>query len=186
MRGKITAVAVGGMLAAGLPAGVARAEPGVTVDPQSPAGVEYAVPLDSGRGLGGGHRHTGGASGGTGGGSGDGSSNSGGGSGGSSSSSSSSSNGLFGAGITPPRQGGTGGRNSGSKPAHGRGGGSASHGRTSHDPATGGSDATPAGVTPVRAAASYSTTAPLAGLIGAVVLIGGGIGLLLRFRTRSR
>jgi hypothetical protein len=38
----------------------------------------------------------------------------------------------------------------------------------------------------VQAAASYSTTAPLAGVIGAVLLAGAGLGLLLRFRARSR
>src|SRR3954462_1213702 len=104
VRRKITALAVGAVaISGGLPAGASAAEPGFTVDPQSPAGVEYQIPLDSARGQGGGgtgHGHPGG--GGLGGSSGGGTSSGGGGSGGGGGSSASTpSSNLFGAGIAP-------------------------------------------------------------------------------------
>src|SRR4051794_38453413 len=121
VRRKITALAVGAVaISGGLPAGASAAEPGFTVDPQSPAGVEYQIPLDSARGQGGGgtgHGHHGG--GGLGGSSGGGTSSGGGasGGGGSSSASTPSSN-LFGAGVAPPR-----GPARAPRPARGRGSG---------------------------------------------------------------
>src|SRR4051812_14956644 len=103
VRRKITALAVGAVaISGGLPAGASAAEPGFTVDPQSPAGVEYQIPLDSARGQGGGgtgHGHHGG--GGLGGSSGGGTSSGGGASGGGGGSSASPSSNLFGAGIAP-------------------------------------------------------------------------------------
>src|SRR3954452_8826590 len=93
VRAKITAVAASGVLAALAASTSAQAEPGFTADPQSPAGVEYAIPLDQARGHGGGGGggvHPGGPDGGSGG-SGSGSSQAGG-----------SSPELFGAGIKPP------------------------------------------------------------------------------------
>src|SRR3954467_6829264 len=102
VRRKITALAVGAVaVSGGIPAGASAAEPGFTVDPQSPAGVEYQVPLDSARGQGGGgtgHGHHGG--GGLGG-SGGGGTSSGGGTGGGGSSAGTPSSNLFGAGIAP-------------------------------------------------------------------------------------
>jgi hypothetical protein len=163
VRGKITAAAVGGLLAAGLPSGVAGAEPGLTVDPQSPAGVEYAIPLDSGRGHGGGHGHSGGSSGGS---------------------------ALFGSGITPPGKGGSGTSPSGSGTGTSGGGGArnggTSGGATSHGSpnARSGADATPPGIAPASAAASYSTSGPIAGIVAAILALGGGVGLFLRFRAR--
>jgi hypothetical protein len=168
VRGKITAAAVGGLLAAGLPSGVAVAEPGLTVDPQSPAGVEYAIPLDSGRGHGGGgHGHpSGGGSGGGGGGGGN--------------------SALFGSGITPPASGSSATHASGSGTRahrHGRGGSgkATSHGSPN---ARSGDGATPPGVAPVSAAASYSTSGPIAGVVGGILALGGGLGLFLRLRAR--
>jgi hypothetical protein len=166
VRGKITAAAVGGLLAAGLPSGVAGAEPGLTVDPQSPAGVEYAIPLDSGRGHGGGHGHSGGGSGGGG------------------------SPALFGSGITPPGKGGSGTSPSGSGTGMSGGGGAhnggTSGGATSHGSPNARSvaDATPPGIAPASAAASYSTSGPIAGIVAAILVLGGGVGLFLRFRAR--
>lgn len=174
VRGKITALAVGAVVAStGVPA-AAVAEPGLTVDPQSPAGVEYAVPLDTGRGHGGGGSiHPGGGSGGSGGGS-----TSGGSAGGSPS-------GLFGSGITPPKSSGSG---SGQRPrAHVRShsGGGGGGGKGAGKPSGQGSGAS-AGqvVAPVEASASYSATGPVAGVIGAVLLLGGGVGVFLRLRAR--
>src|SRR3954468_6760360 len=97
VRRKITALAVGTIAATcGIPTTASAAEPGFTVDPQSPAGVEYQVPLDSARGQGGGGHNGGGHLGGGSGGGGGGGASSG--SGGSSSGSGSQA--LFGAGIT--------------------------------------------------------------------------------------
>jgi hypothetical protein len=169
VRRRITTLALGGLLAgAGLPA-TAGAEPGLTVDPQSPAGVEYAVPLDQGRGHGGSGQPGGGSStpspangGGT-----------------SDSGSQGGASGLFGSGIKPHGKkdaGSDGGKKEASPKGGARSGGGASGG-------SGG--AAPRRVAPVEASAAYSTTAPLAGLIGAVLLLGGGIGLLLRRRARS-
>jgi hypothetical protein len=168
VRGKITAAAVGSLLAAGVPSGVARAEPGLTVDPQSPAGVEYAIPLNSGRGHGGGKGHSGG-----------------GGSGGGSSA-------LFGSGITPPSNtssgtGPSGAGTGGSGGAGGGSGGSTGHRGSSSKPRSGSHSsggATPPGVAPVSAAASYSTSGPVAGIVGGILALGGGLGLFLRLRGR--
>src|SRR3954451_1806549 len=55
VRAKITAVGVAGVLSALAASASAHAEPGFTADPDSPAGVEYAIPLDTARGHGGGH-----------------------------------------------------------------------------------------------------------------------------------
>jgi hypothetical protein len=158
VRLKITAVAACSILAAtGLPAS-AGAEPGLTVDPQSPAGVEYAVPLDHARG---GHGGSGGSGGsGTGGGS----------------------PALFGNGIKAA--GGSGsGSGSGSGNGHDTGSGNGAGGNSG-----GGKTQAPSGterdVTPVAASASYSTAGPIAGLAGAVLLAGGGLGLFLRLRSR--
>src|SRR3954468_23661352 len=63
VRGRITSLAALSVLGFAAAAGSAHAEPGLTVDPDSPAGVEYAVPLDSARGHGG-HGGGGGAPGG--------------------------------------------------------------------------------------------------------------------------
>src|SRR6476660_8754238 len=61
VRRKITALAVGAAaVTGGIPAGASAAEPGFTVDPQSPAGVEYQIPLDNARHQGGGSSHHGG------------------------------------------------------------------------------------------------------------------------------
>lgn len=139
----------------------AQAEPGLTVDPESPAGVEYAVPLDHARNPGGG---SGGSAG-----------NSGGGGSGQ----------LFGAGITPSsgssagprgRSGdGQDGKSTGDKKANGGDGG-------------GGGNFSPAAPTTrptaaVEASTSYSTSGWLAGLIAAILLVGGGLGLFLRLRS---
>src|SRR5690349_11930410 len=101
VRAKITAVGATGVLAALATSATAQAEPGFTADPQSPAGVEYAIPLDTARGHGGGGGGGGGHPSGTTGG--------GGSSSGGSQSSGGSSPELFGAGIKPPSK---------SKPAH--------------------------------------------------------------------
>jgi hypothetical protein len=139
----------------------AGAQSGLTVDPHTPAGVEYAVPLDSARGHGGGGSgHPGGRSGG---------SNS------SSAADGSGSPALFGSGITPPAQSGSGrGRHTG---ARGR------QAAARKSPAEGSGSPRPV-VTPVTASASYSSTGPLAGVIGGVLFIGGGLGVFLRLRAR--
>src|SRR3954452_8534161 len=62
VRGRITSLAALSVLGFAAAAGSAHAEPGLTVDPDSPAGVEYAVPLDSARGHGGGGGAPGGGS----------------------------------------------------------------------------------------------------------------------------
>jgi hypothetical protein len=159
VRGKITVVATCGVLAAtGLPA-AALAERGVTVDPQSPAGVEYAVPLDHARGG-----HGGGS-----GGSGSGGSTSGGSGGGSQA--------LFGSGIAPASK-------ASKAHAHSGGTGGRAAGGSQQKPRRGGSSPSQS-VTPVAASASYSTTAPIAGLIGGILVAGGGFGLFLRRRRSS-
>src|SRR3954453_1195122 len=177
VRRKITALAVGAVaVSGGIPAGASAAEPGFTVDPQSPAGVEYQVPLDSARGQGGGgtgHGHHGG--GGLGG-SGGGATSSGGGTGGGGGSSAGTpSSNLFGAGIAPATgssgsaggtgsaSGGTGGTNTG---------GGASGGGVRHLPRA------------LTASADYSSTGPVAGIVVAILLVGGGLGLFLRMRAR--
>jgi hypothetical protein len=170
VRGKITALAAGTLMAAcGIPASASAAEPGFTVDPQSPAGVEYQVPLDSARGQGGGgssHDHGGGGlSGGGGGGSSGGGSNA-----------ASSSPILFGSGITPAAGGPAGAKSKSSGGRHHRGG-----------QASGGSGSAAGGLSVPSAlstTASYSSTGPVAGIVGAILLVGGGLGLVLRLRAR--
>src|SRR5881275_1273726 len=94
---KITALAVGAVaVSGGIPTGASAAEPGFTVDPHSPAGVEYQVPLDNARHQGGGGSgHHGGGSGSVSGGGG--SSSGGGATGGGGSSAGAGSSNLFGA-----------------------------------------------------------------------------------------
>jgi hypothetical protein len=169
VRGKITIFAVGAVVATGFAPGTAGAQQGLTVDPQSPAGVEYAVPLDTARGHAGGHLGGGNGGGGAGGGGGSGTAGTG-------------APALFGSGITPPakaasRSGSGGGHGSGAGKRQSGGRGSKSGART----ATAGS---PSPVTPVTASASYSSTAPVAGIVGGVLLLGGGFGLFLRLRGR--
>jgi hypothetical protein len=158
VRAKLTALATCGLIAASTAAVPAYAERGVTVDPQSPAGVEYAVPLDSGRGHGGNH----------------------GGSGGGSSQSDAGSPQLFGSGIKPVSSS----TDPAAKPKAARGGGdggsNSAGGRSKPRPGSRSSSA----VAPVAASAAYSTTGPVAGLIGAIVLVGGGFGLFARMRAR--
>jgi len=104
--GTAAAISLVAALAVGIPGAAIAAEPGVHIDPGSPAGTEYALPLDQARHdatpPGGGH---GGAGGGGGGGGGAGSSGSGGST-------------LFGAGVVSPAS-------SGSSRARGRPGSSA-------------------------------------------------------------
>lgn len=168
VRGKFTALAVGALVAgAGTPS-TALAEPGLTVDPQSPAGVEYAIPLDTARGGGGGSGHAGGSGSGSGGGP----------------------SRLFGAGITPPGNrstsstsgSGRSGSGSGIARSKRRGSGSGSNGgKSSSTSAHGAGFGTT--VAPVTASANYSSTAPLAGVIGGVLLAGGGLGVAARLRA---
>jgi hypothetical protein len=170
VRGKITVFAVGAVMGTGFAPGTAGAQQGLTVDPQSPAGVEYAVPLDTARSHGGGGSSHPGSGGG-------GSTSGGSGTGGSGSPV------LFGSGITPPakaasRSGsGSGGQGSGARKRQSGGRGSKPGART----ATAGS---PSPVTPVTASASYSSTGPVAGIVGGVLLLGGGFGLFVRLRGR--
>jgi hypothetical protein len=150
-------VATGALSVAGM-SGTAHADKGLTVDPHSPAGVEYAVPLDSGRGHGGGSGSGGGGS-----------------------------RPLFGAGITPPAHGGQGtsGSSPGGTPSARNGhhrGGASNH--SSSRPRASSAAAPDPTATPVRAAADYSSAGPVAGLIAAIVLAGGCLGAFLRFRTR--
>src|SRR5436190_3974231 len=99
VRRKITALAVSAVaVSGGVPAGASAAEPGLTVDPQSPAGVEYQVPLDNARNQGGGSGHHGGGFGSATGGGGGGTGSGGGATGGGGSSASTGSSNLFGAG----------------------------------------------------------------------------------------
>src|SRR3954470_22491092 len=179
VRAKITAVGVAGVLSALAASASAQAEPGFTADPQSPAGVEYAIPLDTARGHGGGGGGGHDPAGGTVPGSGGGGSDSGG-SGGGAGAAGASGGGkpaLFGAGITPPSH---------SKPARHRatparkGGG---NGGTSAKPsrATGSRAAAP-----VVASAEYSSTGPLVAIVGAILLAGALLGLFLRRRGASR
>jgi hypothetical protein len=177
VRQKITALAVGAVaVSGGVPAGASAAEPGFTVDPQSPAGVEYQIPLDNARHQGGGGpgHHGGGGFGSTSGGSGNSSGGGGatGGSGGSSGGSASSN--LFGTGITPA----TGTSNGAAGPggnANGNGqgsGGSGASSRTRHLPS-------------LATTADYSSTGPIAGIVAAILITGAAFGLFLRLRTRG-
>ena len=157
VHAKITALAAGSMLlAAGLPS-AAQAEPGLTVDPQSPAGVEYAVPIDQGRGHGGpGNGAAGGGK--------------------------NSSPTLFGSGIKPSGSGSSGGNgDSGDGGSDSKDGKGADKRGDAKPPRDGGSAGQPA-VTAANAAASYSATGPIAGLIAAILVGGGGLGLFLRLR----
>ena len=173
VRKKITALAVGTITATcGVPAAASGAEPGFTVDPQSPAGVEYQVPLDSARGQGGGgtgHHGGGGGLGGTGGGGQNGGSGTGG------PSSSSGAPPLFGAGITPA-SGGASSSGSGG----GRNGGSGVAGRAAGGSGSSSKQPSPA----LTTAADYSSTGPVAGIVAAILLAGGGLGLFVRLRGR--
>lgn len=141
--------------------GSALAEPGLTVDPQSPAGVEYAVPLDQGRGHGG---------------------DSGGSGGGGSSSGGNTAGGsppLFGSGIKPVSE----------KSGQGSPNSSPGNDRTGRgvDGLAQQSEADKANVAAaVSTARSYSTVPSLAIVVAAILLAGVGFGLLLRTRTRSR
>jgi hypothetical protein len=156
LRRTITALALGAAIATTAVPAAARAEPGLTVDPQSPAGVEYAIPLDTARGHGGGGGHTGG------GGAGGGSDGSG-------------SPALFGSGITAPK-----------KPRQSSGersGGTGAGARKGHGTARGSLGSNEARV-PVSAAASYSPTGPLVAVIVAILLVGGGLGVVLRIRSK--
>jgi hypothetical protein len=168
VRGKFTALAIGALVAgAGTPS-TALAEPGLTVDPQSPAGVEYAIPLDTARGGGGGggSGHAGGFGSGSGGGP----------------------SRLFGAGITPPGNrstsstSGSGRSGSGSGTARSKRRGTGSNGGKSSSTSAHGAGVGTT-VAPVTASANYSSTAPLAGVIGGVLLAGGGLGVAARLRA---
>lgn len=156
-------------------AGTAQAEPGVIVDPQSPAGVEYAIPLDQGRHHGGGPGHHG---------------------------SGAASQELFGAGIKPSGGSGSGSGSSGSGSAPqalatggpGSAGGGGSGGASGSGSGRSGSGAGSArrsgaapevpSVAPVRAAADYSSSGSVAVLIAAILAGGLGFGVLLRLRAR--
>jgi hypothetical protein len=180
VRGKITALAAGAAVATcGVPAPASAAEPGFTVDPQSPAGVEYQVPLDSARGQGGGGHHGGHHGGGSAGGGdasggGGGSASSGGGTSGSSTGSST----LFGAGIAPAV-----GRASGSHGGSpGAGGGTGTAGARASGSGGGSSDRSLGAA--LTASTEDSGTGPLTGIIVAILLAGGGLGLFLRLRAR--
>jgi hypothetical protein len=181
VRRKITALAVGTLaLSGGVPVGASAAEPGFTVDPQSPAGVEYQIPLENARGQGGGSHgggsHGGGSLGGAsggGGGSNGGGGAAGGGSGGSGASTSSPS--LFGAGITPATRSGA------SNGAPGSAGSGSASGGGSASQASGGSRHLPTALT---ASADYSSTGPIAGIVAAILIAGAAFGLFLRQRAR--
>jgi hypothetical protein len=181
VRRKITALAVGAVaVTGGIPAGASAAEPGFTVDPQSPAGVEYQIPLDNARnqGSGGSSHHGGGGFGSATGGGG----NSSGGAtgGGSGSSASTGSSNLFGAGISPAASAGSGSQPSGSSGGNGaRGSGSGSQNSGS----AAGSDLRH--LPSLTTSADYSSTGPIAGIVAAILVVGGGFGLFLRLRTRG-
>jgi hypothetical protein len=179
VRRKITALAVGTLaLSGGIPAGASAAEPGFTVDPQSPAGVEYQIPLDNARGQGGGSHHHGGSLGGGGGTASGGGSNGGGGTSGGSggSGSGTSSPNLFGVGITPATGHGSnaGGRGNG-------GTGNGGPGRSGSGGSGGGSRHLPS----LTTTADYSTTGPIAGIVVAILITGAAFGLFLRLRARG-
>jgi hypothetical protein len=141
------------------PAG-AHAQKGLHVDPHSPAGTEYAVPLDSGRQPGGG---------------------SGGGDPrfGAGITPPSHTQGSGSAGTTTAGSGGGGAGGSQDR------GGSAGPGGTSKSGQAGASGR-PAAAVSVPAPASYSSAGPLIALIAAILLAGCSLGLLARRRARSR
>jgi hypothetical protein len=168
MRRKITTTATASLLALACSPAIAQAEPGLTVDPDSPAGVEYQIPLDNGRG------HSGGSKGHPGGGS----------------------DQLFGSGITPAGTAGSGGTDGqgggsgGGKDGKGSGNGGGAEGKGHAGSGSAGSEhgsprrGSSAGI--VAASAEYSTAGPIAGVLAAVLLAGAALGLFLRFRARSR
>lgn len=162
VRKQITALTLGTVFAIAAP-GAADAEPGLTVDPHSPAGVEYQVPLDTARGHG---NHPGGASGDHGTGS----------SGSSADPGSSNSDTLFGSGITPAPK---------ARPRATGHGGSGIHGAAQR-PRAGHRGTAASSVAPIAASASYSSEGALGGLIAGILAIGGGLGLLSRYRGRRR
>jgi hypothetical protein len=161
VRRQITALAVATVSAIAMP-GAASAEPGLTVDPHSPAGVEYQVPLDTARGHG---SHPGGASGDKGSGS----------SGSSADPGGSNSDTLFGSGITPA-----------AKTRSSAGGRHGDNGKRSAAPRprAGHRAAAAPPVAPITASASYSPDGALVGLIAGILAVGVGIGLLARYRSR--
>ena len=180
VRRKITALAVGALaVTGGIPAGASAAEPGFTVDPQSPAGVEYQVPLDNARNQGGGSGHHGG--GGFGSATGGGGNSSGGATGGGGSSAGTGSPNLFGTGISPATTGsgasGAGGSNGatggGARGAGGHGSGAPSGGS--------GTRRLPS----LTTTADYSSTGPIAGIVAAILVTGAAFGLFLRLRARG-
>jgi hypothetical protein len=155
---RLLAVLVAGAAATGIGAPVAAAaEPGVHVDPGSPAGKEYALPVDQAR------HDAGGAA--TGGGSGSG--------GGPSSGSGSTGGGaLFGAGVRPSGQRpGTGGSTTGGRPGQGGTQG------TSHRDGV-------AAAIPAASSSGDSMTGPVLGIAAGVVLLGLVAGLSAR-RSRA-
>jgi hypothetical protein len=153
VRGKLSALAVGSAVALLVVPGEAPAERGLTVDPHSPAGVEYAVPLDSGRQHGGGSGDSG----------------------------ASGARPLFGTGIRPPSGSGSGTPSHGTTPRGRKEGGGAAAKKPVGRAQSGKSEPR---VTPARASADYSSSGPLAALIAAILLVGGGLGLVLRLRAR--
>ena len=149
----------------------AAPEPGMTVDPQSPAGVEYQIPLETGRGHGTGKKHgSGGIAGATG----------NGGSGGANGSPGGTAPTLFGSGITPRNGSGAGSGKSG------KGSGAAGQGAGGQAGASGSDGSALRSIAPVTASANYSTTGPIAGIVAAIVLVGVGLGLYFRRRNRPR
>ena len=168
MRRTISALAAGAGLAIGATPAVAAPEPGFTVDPQSPAGVEYQIPLDHARNQGGGHGNHSVALGGGGSSSSGGGGSSGGSGGGSAAP-------LFGSGITPATGSSSG---KAGKDRGGRNGGGASD-------SGGGSGGRPS-LPELTSTASYSSTGPVAGVVAAIVLAGLGLGFFLRQRNRPR
>ena len=158
---RVAAVLVAGAVATGawVPA-AAAAEPGVHIDPSSPAGKEYALPVDQARRDAGGSATQGGS--GSHGGQGD----------------------LFGAGIGPSGGGG-GGTGAGHTGGHATGG---SHGSakaaTRH--ASGGSPGSgPTAGNRVSSPNSGSSDGALIGIVGGVLLLGAACGLGAR-RLRAQ
>jgi hypothetical protein len=167
-----------------VPAAAATAQSGgsdeVHVDPGSPAGKEYQIPVDTGRHAGsGGSSSSSSSSGGSG--------SSGGSSGGSSSSSGSGSAAAgtrFGAGIVPAASSSSSGSSSSDSQddsSTGSGSKKPSSGTGSIPGAT--LRATDAQVEEANEAGSATGTALTIGAVGAVVLLGGVAGVLLRRRT---
>jgi hypothetical protein len=172
VRGRITSLAALSVLGFAVAAGSAHAEPGLTVDPDSPAGVEYAVPLDSARGHGG---HGGGGAPG----------------GGSAPATGGNSPALFGSGIKAAGGSGSDSGSGSSSRGSDKGSGDGGSGGKSDHPAGGSSGAdthssSRSSVAPVTASADYSTTGPVAALIGGILLVGGGFGLLAHLRSRRK